>query len=112
MLIVCPSCATSYDVELASLGPFGRQVRCSRCRAVWHASPAHADRLLAAAEAIAAPLAAQPALDIAAAEPPPREPAVEAPTEEASELRPRLAALDEAQDDEAEETEGVDAPAA
>jgi predicted Zn finger-like uncharacterized protein len=112
MLIVCPSCATSYDVELASLGPFGRQVRCSRCRTVWHAAPAHADRLLAAAEAIAAPPAAQPALEIAAAEPPPREPAVEAPTEEASELRQRLAALDEAQDDEAEETEGVDAPTA
>jgi predicted Zn finger-like uncharacterized protein len=112
MLIVCPSCATSYDVELASLGPFGRQVRCSRCGAVWHAAPAHADRLLAAAEAIAAPQAVQRALEIAAAEPPPREPAVEAPTEEASELRRRLAALDEPQSEEAEESERVDAPSA
>jgi predicted Zn finger-like uncharacterized protein len=109
MLIVCPSCATSYDVELASLGPFGRQVRCSRCRAVWHAAPARADRLLAAAEAIAAPRAPRPALEIAAAEPPPREPAVEAPTEEASELRRRLAALDELQGEETEEREEVDA---
>ena len=52
MLIVCPTCATSYDVELASLQPNGRQVRCVRCRAIWHAAPSHADKLLAAAEAI------------------------------------------------------------
>jgi len=52
MLIVCPTCATSYDVELASLQPSGRQVRCVRCRAVWHAAPSHADKLLAAAEAL------------------------------------------------------------
>jgi predicted Zn finger-like uncharacterized protein len=53
MLIVCPSCATSYDVELASLLPSGRQVRCVRCRAVWRAEPSHADKLMAAADAIA-----------------------------------------------------------
>jgi len=53
MLIVCPSCATSYDVELASLSPHGRQVRCSRCRTVWRAEPSHADKLLLAAAAIA-----------------------------------------------------------
>jgi predicted Zn finger-like uncharacterized protein len=52
MLIVCPTCATSYDVELASLQPNGRQVRCVRCRAIWRAAPTHADKLLAAAEAI------------------------------------------------------------
>jgi predicted Zn finger-like uncharacterized protein len=50
MLIVCPSCATSYDVELP---PQGRQVRCLRCRTVWRAEPSHADKLLAAAAAIA-----------------------------------------------------------
>jgi predicted Zn finger-like uncharacterized protein len=53
MLIVCPSCATSYDVELASLHPDGRRVRCVRCRHVWHAEPSRADQLMAAAEAIA-----------------------------------------------------------
>jgi predicted Zn finger-like uncharacterized protein len=53
MLIVCPSCATSYDVEPASLPPTGRQVRCVRCRKVWHAVRPQADRLLAAADAIA-----------------------------------------------------------
>jgi predicted Zn finger-like uncharacterized protein len=53
MLIVCPSCATSYDVELASLQPEGRLVRCVRCRHVWHAEPSHAEKLMAAAAAIA-----------------------------------------------------------
>jgi predicted Zn finger-like uncharacterized protein len=52
MLIVCPTCATSYDVEPASLQPNGRQVRCVRCRAIWRAAPSHAAKLLAAAEAI------------------------------------------------------------
>jgi predicted Zn finger-like uncharacterized protein len=52
MLIVCPSCATSYDVEPARLEPDGRQVRCVRCRTVWHAQPSHAAKLLAAAEAL------------------------------------------------------------
>jgi predicted Zn finger-like uncharacterized protein len=52
MLIVCPSCATSYDVELASLQPNGRRVRCVRCRHVWLAEQNRADKLLAAAEAI------------------------------------------------------------
>jgi predicted Zn finger-like uncharacterized protein len=37
MLIVCPTCATSYMIEPASLGPDGRVVRCSRCKASWFA---------------------------------------------------------------------------
>jgi predicted Zn finger-like uncharacterized protein len=53
MLIVCPSCATSYEVELGSLSPNGRQVRCARCRSVWRAEPNHADKLLLAAAALA-----------------------------------------------------------
>jgi predicted Zn finger-like uncharacterized protein len=52
MLIVCPSCASSYDVEAAALEPNGRQVRCVRCRTVWNAQPSRADKLLAAAEAL------------------------------------------------------------
>jgi predicted Zn finger-like uncharacterized protein len=52
MLIVCPNCATSYDVDLARLGSSGRQVRCVRCRTVWHAELPHAEQLLAAAEAL------------------------------------------------------------
>jgi len=53
MLIVCPNCATSYDVDVASLGPDGRRVRCVRCRSVWQAELPHKDKLIAAAEALA-----------------------------------------------------------
>jgi predicted Zn finger-like uncharacterized protein len=53
MLIVCPNCATSYDLEVASLRPNGRRVRCVRCRTVWHAELSQADRLIAAAEELA-----------------------------------------------------------
>jgi len=66
MLIVCPSCATSYDVELASLSPNGRQVRCVRCRNVWHAELSKADKLLAAAAAIAPDAATADVADPAA----------------------------------------------
>jgi predicted Zn finger-like uncharacterized protein len=52
MLIVCPTCATSYDVDVASLRPNGRKVRCVRCRTVWMAELSHADKLIAAAEAL------------------------------------------------------------
>src|ERR671934_1427392 len=37
MLIVCPNCATSYQVEASVLGSTGRSVRCVRCRNVWFA---------------------------------------------------------------------------
>jgi predicted Zn finger-like uncharacterized protein len=40
MLIVCPSCQTSYELAAASLGTEGRQVRCLRCKEVWFATPA------------------------------------------------------------------------
>jgi predicted Zn finger-like uncharacterized protein len=72
MLIVCPTCATSYDVELASLEPNGRQVRCVRCRTVWRAAPSRAVKLLAAAEAIAPESQGAPVpADVFAEEPPP-----------------------------------------
>ena len=53
MLIVCPNCATSYDVAVASLRPNGRRVRCVRCKEVWQAELSHSDKLMAAAEALA-----------------------------------------------------------
>ena len=53
MLIICPSCATSYQVQPTSLPSFG-QVRCLRCRTVWSPQLDQADKLLAAAAAIAA----------------------------------------------------------
>ncbi len=35
MKIICPNCATSYDVTLTAIGENGRSVRCARCRGVW-----------------------------------------------------------------------------
>lgn len=43
MLIVCPSCTTSYMIDPASLGPAGRTVRCARCRETWFAHPPEPD---------------------------------------------------------------------
>jgi predicted Zn finger-like uncharacterized protein len=51
MLIVCPSCATSYRVRPNSLPPYG-QARCLRCLAIWSPQRHRAEKLLAAAEAI------------------------------------------------------------
>ena len=61
MLIVCPTCATSYDVEPASLGANGRQVRCVRCRTVWLAELNRAAQLTAAADALGPGASALPA---------------------------------------------------
>jgi len=38
MLIVCPNCATSYQIATPALGAEGRQVRCQRCKTVWLAT--------------------------------------------------------------------------
>jgi predicted Zn finger-like uncharacterized protein len=70
MLIVCPTCATSYDVDAASLRPNGRQVRCVRCRAVWRAELTQAERLIAAADALAPVRRAVEAVAEASAEAP------------------------------------------
>jgi predicted Zn finger-like uncharacterized protein len=53
MLIVCPTCASCYDVDAAEMPLQGRQVRCLRCRTVWQAELSQADKLAAAAAAIA-----------------------------------------------------------
>lgn len=39
MLIVCPSCASQYELDAAKLGPEGRKVRCAGCRTAWHVAP-------------------------------------------------------------------------
>jgi predicted Zn finger-like uncharacterized protein len=59
MLIVCPSCATSYMIDPASVGAAGRMVRCARCRTTWFAGTpkaasdvsAFVDSVIAEAEA-------------------------------------------------------------
>ena len=39
MLIVCPNCATSYEVKPNALGDAGRTVRCASCKKEWFATP-------------------------------------------------------------------------
>jgi predicted Zn finger-like uncharacterized protein len=88
MLIVCPSCATSYMIDQASVGPAGRTVRCARCKVTWVAGgperapevTAFVDRVIADAEAQSTPPARTEAAPepAAAAPPPPSAPAAAA----------------------------------
>jgi predicted Zn finger-like uncharacterized protein len=57
MLIVCPTCATTYQIQLAALGAAGRSVRCTRCKNTWVATPDSVidEAQLAAASAVASP---------------------------------------------------------
>ena len=65
MLIVCPSCASSYMIDQAAVGPAGRTVRCARCKVTWFAGgpksapdvTAFVDNVIADAEAQSTPLA-------------------------------------------------------
>jgi predicted Zn finger-like uncharacterized protein len=71
MLIVCPSCATSYMIDPASLGAAGRTVRCTRCKTSWFAGgPEATPELAAVAETVTAEAEIQPE-HAAHAEPPP-----------------------------------------
>src|SRR5450830_728063 len=80
MLIVCPSCATSYIIDQASFGPAGRTVRCARCKVTWVAGEpkstsdvtAFVDSVIADAGAQSTPLARTAAAPLpTAAAPPP-----------------------------------------
>ena len=82
MLIVCPSCATSYMIDQAALGPAGRTVRCARCKVTWFAGgqktapdvAGFVDSVIAEAEA-QSPALARAKAPPAAAAPPPAPPA-------------------------------------
>src|SRR5262245_30116968 len=54
MLIVCPTCATTYQIAPAALGETGRSVRCASCKDTWFATPE------VPAAAVAAPAVEQP----------------------------------------------------
>jgi predicted Zn finger-like uncharacterized protein len=86
MLIVCPTCATSYDLPLATLGE-GRTVRCASCKNAWFAT---AERELEMA--VAAPMAT---VSVAKEAPPAAEPAEEPPSEFASPALPDSGPLQE-----------------
>jgi predicted Zn finger-like uncharacterized protein len=83
MLIVCPSCATSYMIDPASVGAAGRMVRCARCRETWFAGPnagevnAFVDSVIAEAESETKPASPPPPAQTAAAPPPPPPPAAQ-----------------------------------
>lgn len=109
MLIVCPSCATSYMIDPASVGPAGRMVRCARCRTTWFAGStkpesdvsAFVDGVIAEAEAETGGSPAAPTR--AEAEPPPEhlpiadEFGVEAPrADESPQAAPEWGAADPA----------------
>jgi len=40
MLLACPNCATTYEVNAAVVGDGGRSLRCVRCQVVWYATRA------------------------------------------------------------------------
>lgn len=72
MLIVCPTCATAYQIQLAALGAAGRSVRCSNCKNMWYATPESA-----VAEQVAAAPAIIPPRRPVAPPPPPGPPEVD-----------------------------------
>ena len=39
MLIVCPACASAYEIEASHVGADGRSVRCAACRETWFVGP-------------------------------------------------------------------------
>jgi predicted Zn finger-like uncharacterized protein len=53
MNIICPHCTTTYGIDLSTLGPAGRTVRCSRCKEVWLARPEDAVSIQALVPAMA-----------------------------------------------------------
>lgn len=88
MLLSCPNCTTSYEVDRTSLGSAGRSVRCLRCRHIWFASNATAFADIANAHrADVAALAG-----VTAAPSPPAEPPI--PYDSNVKPSPPLAAID------------------
>jgi predicted Zn finger-like uncharacterized protein len=77
MLIVCPSCATSYMIDPASVGSAGRAVRCARCKTTWFAGgPKKNPQVAAFVDGVIAEAEAQtPATSQTASRPPRQTPA-------------------------------------
>jgi predicted Zn finger-like uncharacterized protein len=81
MLIVCPTCATAYRLQLAALRT-GRQVRCSHCKNTWFAT----------AESVVEEAAMLSASAIDRGPPSPMPPADDLPSPPAEEIIPPAAA--------------------
>ena len=72
MLIVCPTCASAYRIDIDRVGMEGRSVRCAACRETWFITPAeilaaHAAELGAADESEPDPVSDAAWQDAAAA---------------------------------------------
>src|ERR1700754_4040434 len=81
MLIVCPTCTTTYQIKLAALGEAGRTVRCASCKNTWFATP---DSAIMEAETALVPLAAATAPRPPAPAAPPPPPATDDFTDDAA----------------------------
>ncbi|MGB7259678.1 MAG: MJ0042-type zinc finger domain-containing protein [Pseudolabrys sp.] len=121
MLIVCPSCATSYMIEPASLGPAGRKVRCARCKATWFAGLGKPQRNVSAfvdsviAEAESQPDAASGDIQASVVKPeapPPAEPESDVHAEDAPATGDIEAKLPAAEESVSSETPPADTPPA
>jgi predicted Zn finger-like uncharacterized protein len=66
MLIVCPSCTTSYEVDPVAVGESGRPVRCIRCKNVWFAGPPGSVQVLHTSQSTASSAAAADEATVAA----------------------------------------------
>ncbi|MCJ2013711.1 MJ0042-type zinc finger domain-containing protein [Methylobacterium sp. J-076] len=86
MLITCPTCASSYRIDAAKIGPEGRSVRCAACRETWFLTPGDATE--EAAEA-----------DVAASAEAPADPVTESAWEEATAAVREAAAPDTVPDE-------------
>ncbi len=78
MRLICPNCATQYEVPDSAIPAQGRKVECGNCGNGWHVSPPEA-------EAAPAPQVTEPEPVLADAPPAPAEeaPVEESPVEEA-----------------------------
>lgn len=65
MLIVCPTCATAYQIQPAALGAAGRSVRCSHCKNTWFATTDSVveEAIVSASATERGPVASQPRAD-------------------------------------------------
>jgi predicted Zn finger-like uncharacterized protein len=121
MLIDCPNCATSYQVDTSSIGAHGRSVRCLRCRNVWFAEPEPAPATpsppefanQAAVTAFRAELGPEPQPAAEPSAPLEPEPAVDAATDPIAAVESAAPAADEppAEEPPAEEPPAVEQPA-
>ena len=92
MLLACPNCATTYEVNAAVVGDGGRSLRCVRCQVVWYATRAQALVVAAQpADAVGPAQASPPAADSVPAASTPENGASDPPAASAEHAAPNQA---------------------